>query len=67
MLCIIPVADLFAIDPDLRREDPASERINDPSNRHNKWRYRIDINVDDLPAASGFGDRLRSLIRQAGR
>jgi 4-alpha-glucanotransferase len=67
MLCIIPIADLLAIDPELRRDDVASERINDPADRHNKWRYRMDPTVEDLKAAADFTGRLGSLIRLAGR
>ena len=66
MLCIIPIADLLAIDPELRRDDLASERINDPSDRHNRWRYRMDHTIDNL-AATDFGERIRSMIRGAGR
>lgn len=66
MLCILPIADLLAIDPELRRHDLASERINDPSDRHNRWRYRMDQAIDDL-AATDFGERLRSMIRRSGR
>jgi 4-alpha-glucanotransferase len=66
MLCIIPMSDLLAIDGDLRREDAESERINDPSNRHNRWRYRLHLSVAEL-AASDFGDRVRALIEESGR
>ncbi len=67
MLCIIPIADLLATDGALRRDDVASERINDPANRHNRWRYRMDLTIADLAAAAEFTERLGSLIRTAGR
>jgi 4-alpha-glucanotransferase len=67
MLCIIPIADLLAADPELRGEDAAGERINDPADRDNKWQYRMERSVDDLVAAADFGESLRSMIRRAAR
>ena len=67
MLCVIPMSDLLAMDGELRRDEPASERINDPSNRHNKWRYRLQLAIDDLAGSDAFNDRLRAMIRDSGR
>ncbi|MCP3975103.1 MAG: 4-alpha-glucanotransferase [bacterium] len=67
MLCIVPIADLLAIDGDLRRVDADTERINDPANRHNRWRYRIHLDTAELAAAAEFNDQVRSMILQSGR
>lgn len=67
MLSIIPIADLLATDEDLRRRDPDAERINDPANRHNRWRYRIHLTTAELAAATEFNDRVRTLIRGSSR
>ena len=67
MLCIVPIADLLAIDDGLRRDDADAERINDPSNRHNPWKYRLHLTVAQLQAAAGFNSQLRALISDAGR
>ncbi len=67
MLCIIPLTDLFAIDEALRRSDADAERINDPADRHNKWRYRMHLTIDALASAEGFNRRLRRLIAESGR
>lgn len=67
MLSIIPIADLLAIDGELRRNDPDAEWINDPSNRHNKWRYRMHLSIDDLKAADRFNAWIRWMLEQAGR
>ncbi len=67
MLCVIPISDLLAIDEGLRRPELATERINDPANRHNKWRYRLHLSLDELAAAEGFNDRLRSIIAESHR
>ena len=39
------------------------ERINDPSNRHNKWRYRLHLTIGELAAA----DSLQRLAEVDGR
>ncbi len=67
MLCVIPMSDLLAIDGELRRPEIATERINDPANRHNKWRYRLQLSLADLAAAGGFNERLRTMIREHAR
>jgi 4-alpha-glucanotransferase len=67
MLCIVPLSDLLAIDETLRRDDPDAERINDPADRHNRWRYRLHLTIGELAGADGFNDRLRSIITDNGR
>jgi len=67
MLCIIPLADLLAIDGELRRPDAHAERINDPADRHNRWRYRLHLTIDELAAADDLNARVRDLIAASGR
>ena len=67
MLCIVPVADLLAIDSELSRDDLVSERINDPSNRHNRWRYRMDFSAAELFANESFTAHVRRLVAESGR
>lgn len=67
MLCVVPLSDFLATDQDLRRDELATERINDPANRHNKWRYRLEHTIDDLVAAASFNERLRAMIRDGAR
>ncbi len=67
MLCVVPLTDLLAIDETLRREDADAERINDPANRHNKWRYRMHLTIDELAAAEKFNRRVRRLVAESGR
>jgi 4-alpha-glucanotransferase len=69
MLCIAPLSDWLAIDGDLRRSDDevASERINEPADRHHHWRYRMHLTVEDLHRARGFSAKLRSMLRAVGR
>ena len=67
MLCIVPVADLLAIDSELSRDDLVSERINDPANRHNRWRYRMDFSAAELLANESFTAHVRRLVAESGR
>ena len=67
MLAIIPLADLMAIDGDLRRADHRAERINDPSNPHNKWQYRLHLSIDELSSADRFNAWVRWMVEQSGR
>ena len=60
-------SDLLAIDEELRRSELATERINDPANRHNKWRYRLHMSLDALAAADSFNDRVRSIVSESNR
>ncbi len=67
MLCILPLQDYLSIDPDLRRDNPMEEVINDPANPHNYWHYRMHITLEKLIASTDFNSRLRSMIVSAGR
>lgn len=59
--------DLMSISPELRRQNPADERINVPSNSLYSWRYRMHIALEDLLAADDFNSTLRNYIKQSGR
>ena len=61
------IVALLAIDGDLRKPDAEGERINDPSNRHNKWRYRLHLTIGELAAADRFNAWLRWMVEQSGR
>lgn len=67
MLCIIALQDLLAIDPSLRHPHPEEEQINDPANPDQYWQYRMHLTVEDLEAATGFNEKLRSLLERCGR
>lgn len=67
MLCIVPIADLFAIEGRLRRDDGLTERINQPADRHHRWCYRMHLLVEALAADTAFTNRVRHLITEAGR
>jgi 4-alpha-glucanotransferase len=67
MWAIFPIQDLVAIDKKLKRKDPKVERINDPSNPDNLWRYRFHINLEDLVKAKEFNKKLLKMIQNADR
>ncbi len=69
MLSIAPLSDWLGIDDTLRRPDEeiAMERINEPADRHHRWRYRMHLSVEELTNADGFTDRLAALLEAAGR
>lgn len=67
MWAILPLQDFMAIDPALRREHPAEEQINDPSNPRHYWRYRMHITLEDLLKATRFNKRLKDMIVASGR
>lgn len=66
MLAIVPIQDLLATDGDLRRADP-HERINEPADRHHRWRFRLHLTVEDLANADAFNERVRQMVAASGR
>ncbi|MDP3452645.1 MAG: 4-alpha-glucanotransferase [Bacteroidales bacterium] len=67
MLTILPLQDWLSIFPDLRKEDPHSERINVPANPKHYWRYRMHLNIEDLIANESFKNTIKQMIEQSGR
>ncbi len=67
MLCVLPLQDWLAMDADLRRADPDAEQINQPADRHHRWRYRLHLTTAQLHAAEAFTEHLRSLVAASGR
>lgn len=67
MLAILPLQDILAIDAALRRKDPADERINDPSDKDNYWRYRMHLNLEELILNTEFTQKIKKLVTEGGR
>ncbi len=67
MLCILPLQDYLAIDSDIRRENPADEIINEPSNPRHYWRYRMHLSLEELLGAEAFNNRLNAMVASSGR
>lgn len=67
MLAIFPLQDWLALDKGLRRPDRAEERINEPADPHNHWRFRIHLDINALKDASDLNDLIVSLISASTR
>lgn len=67
MWAIFQIQDLLSMDGDLRRQQPAEERINVPANPKHYWRYRMHLSLEALQKAKGFNAALRELVGASGR
>ncbi len=67
MWSIFPIQDLLAMDEELRYKDTHSERINDPANPRQYWRYRLHMYLEDLLKAKDFNNLLKQLVSETYR
>jgi 4-alpha-glucanotransferase len=67
MWSIFQLQDLLGMDGELRRPDPAVERINVPANPLNQWRYRVHLSLETLQGAQRFNQELKKLVLENGR
>ena len=67
MWSIFQFQDLIGMDDTLRREDPADERINEPSNPKHYWRYRMNMSIEELEEKLDFNNGLREILKSSGR
>lgn len=49
MLSILPLQDYLSADGSIRRKNPEEEQINNPSDPHHYWCYRLHVNLETLP------------------
>ena len=66
MLAVLPLQDWLAADP-IRREDACAERINEPSNPHHHWCYRVHFPLERLASAESLNGTVAALVRDSGR
>jgi 4-alpha-glucanotransferase len=64
---IFQLQDLLGLDEQLRRKNPAEERINVPADPKHFWGYRMHLTLEELGRAEGFNRRLKELVAQHGR
>ena len=64
MLTILPLQDWLSVDGDVRAQDPASERINIPSNPKHYWRYRMHLSLEQLMQNTKLTSKLRELSKR---
>ena len=61
MWVILPLQDWLAIDEEVRLPDCHAERINDPSNPHNFWCYRMHLSLEELLRQHSFNRHIKYL------
>jgi 4-alpha-glucanotransferase len=67
MWSIFQVQDILGMSETLRREDPNEERINNPANPKNYWRYRMHIPLEELIKQKEFNEELKGYVVHSGR
>ena len=68
MLCINPIQDYAGIVDHMPHLLPHEERINDPANSNNYWRYRIPFCIDEVTEKYPLlHQSVRHLVQESGR
>jgi 4-alpha-glucanotransferase len=67
MWAVFLLQDLLAMDDQLRKVDPRTERINDPSNPDHFWNYRMHISLEALKEEIGFLLIMKNMVLESGR
>lgn len=67
MWAIFQLQDLLGMDEDIRRKDPAAERINIPANPKHYWQYRMHITLEKLMKENAFNREVQKMLKAGGR
>ncbi|MDO5572088.1 MAG: 4-alpha-glucanotransferase [Bacteroidales bacterium] len=67
ILAIFPIQDWLSVRQDLCNENPAKERINEPSNARHYWRYRMKISIENLYKDRNLKQQLKQMIIESKR
>jgi 4-alpha-glucanotransferase len=67
MWAVFLLQDLLAIDDQLRKVDPRTERINNPSNPDHFWNYRMHISLEALKEETGLLLTMKNMVQESGR
>lgn len=67
MWSIFQVQDLLGMSAELRRENPAEERINLPANPQHYWNYRMHLTIEQLLKSDEFNTELKEYLLSSGR
>jgi 4-alpha-glucanotransferase len=67
MWSIFQLQDILGMSESLRRENPHQERINDPANPKNYWRYRMHITLEHLIRQHDFNKEFSGYVENSGR
>jgi 4-alpha-glucanotransferase len=64
---VFQLQDLLAMSGELRQQDVAGERINEPSNPRHYWRYRMPLSLDALKSSYAFNEMLSDMLMDSTR
>ncbi|MET0391496.1 MAG: 4-alpha-glucanotransferase [Chitinophagaceae bacterium] len=67
MWSIFQLQDILGMSESLRRENPQEERINNPANPKNYWRYRMHLTLEELAGQEEFNTELKGYVENSGR
>lgn len=67
MLCLLSIQDLLAMDTMLRAKDVRAERINEPYDCYNQWKYRMNVTIEQLMEARQFNQKLLTMVQRSRR
>ena len=67
MLCMLSLQDWLAMDNTLRGKNVREERINQPYDSYNQWRYRMHLTIEQLLKATQFNNKLKTMIVRSSR
>jgi 4-alpha-glucanotransferase len=67
MWAVFLLQDLLAIDDRIRKENPATERINNPADPNHYWNYRMHNTLEQLADEPGFILGLKQMVKESGR
>ena len=67
MFAMVSLQDWMSLDSKLRSRFPYSERINDPQEKEQVWKYRMHINLESLLEADSLNNIISNLISETNR
>lgn len=67
MLCILSIQDWLSMDSMLRGKDVHTERINEPYDSYNQWKYRMNVTIEQLMDARQFNKKIHTMILRSKR
>lgn len=67
MFCLMSIQDWMAIDAELRSKNVREERINTPSDSYNRWKYRMNITIEELLNADRLNHKIKTMITRSKR
>ena len=67
MFAMVSIQDWMSLDSKLRSRFPYSERINDPEEKEQVWKYRMHINAESLLSADSLNSLICRLVTDSGR